>query len=87
MYAVAILLVTTRLHKLYGNVVPETVKNFEALLTGQNDAGVSYKGTEAYKVLDGLNIQVPIIPHFHVPIIPQGRACGSWSRRYHISHG
>lgn len=50
------------LQKLYGNVVPETVKNFEALLTGQNDAGVSYKGTEAYKVLDGLNIQVPILP-------------------------
>ena len=39
-------------------MVPETVQNFEALLTGENDAGVSYKGTEAYKVLDGLNIQV-----------------------------
>lgn len=62
LYAVSILLGTTRLLKLYGNVVPETVKNFEALLTGRNDAGVSYKGTEAYKVLDGLNIQVSIVP-------------------------
>lgn len=45
-------------HKLYGKVVPNTVKNFVALMTGKNGAGVSYQGTEAYRVLDGLNIQV-----------------------------
>eukprot|EP00752_Nemacystus_decipiens_P012395 g10982.t1 len=46
---------------LYGNVVPNTVKNFVALLTGKNDPGVSYQGTEAYRVLDGLNIQMGAI--------------------------
>ena len=44
--------------QLYGKVVPNTVKNFVSLLTGKNEAGVSYRGTEAYRVLDGLNIQV-----------------------------
>lgn len=44
--------------QLYGKVVPDTVKNFVALITGKNAAGVSYQGTEAYRVLDGLNIQV-----------------------------
>eukprot|EP00904_Undaria_pinnatifida_P006221 jgi/Undpi1/2729/HiC_scaffold_14.g06107.m1 len=46
---------------LYGNVVPNTVKNFVSLLTGKNEAGVSYRGTEAYRVLDGLNIQMGAI--------------------------
>eukprot|EP00903_Cladosiphon_okamuranus_P015067 g13939.t1 len=46
---------------LYGKVVPNTVKNFVALLTGKNDPGVSYQGTEAYRVLDGLNIQMGAI--------------------------
>lgn len=44
--------------QLYGKVVPDTVKNFVALVTGKNSQGVSYQGTEAYRVLDGLNIQV-----------------------------
>lgn len=50
----------THLHaaQLYGKTVPNTVQNFVALVTGKNDAGVSYQGTEAYRVLDGLNIQV-----------------------------
>ena len=43
--------------QLYGGVVPETVKNFVSLVQGDNPAGISYKGTEAYRVLDGLNIQ------------------------------
>lgn len=46
---------------LYGNVVPETVKNFVALLKGDSLDGSSYKGTEAYRVLDGLNIQMGAI--------------------------
>ncbi|CAM9716254.1 unnamed protein product [Ectocarpus sp. 12 AP-2014] len=46
---------------LYGKVVPDTVKNFVALITGKNAAGVSYQGTEAYRVLDGLNIQMGAI--------------------------
>lgn len=46
--------------QLYGKVVPDTVKNFVALLTGKNSAEVSYRGTEAYRVLDGLNIQVRV---------------------------
>ncbi|CAM9523759.1 unnamed protein product [Ectocarpus fasciculatus] len=46
---------------LYGKVVPNTVKNFVALITGKNAAGVSYQGTEAYRVLDGLNIQMGAI--------------------------
>lgn len=44
--------------QLYGKVVPNTVQNFVALVTGKNEKGVSYEGTEAYRVLDGLNIQV-----------------------------
>ncbi|CAM9675317.1 unnamed protein product [Hapterophycus canaliculatus] len=46
---------------LYGKTVPNTVQNFVALITGKNDAGVSYQGTEAYRVLDGLNIQMGAI--------------------------
>lgn len=46
--------------QLYGKVVPNTVKNFVSLLTGKNEAGVSYQGTEAYRVLSDLNIQVRV---------------------------
>lgn len=46
--------------QLYGKVVPNTVHNFVALLTGKNAAEVSYRGTGAYRVLSDLNIQVGV---------------------------
>ncbi|CAM9490164.1 unnamed protein product [Choristocarpus tenellus] len=46
---------------LYGDQVPETVKNFASLLTGDNEGGLTYKGTEIYRVLSGLNIQMGAI--------------------------
>lgn len=48
--------------QLYGGVVPVTVKNFVSLLTGDNPEGITYEGTGAYRVLDGLNIQVLLVP-------------------------
>lgn len=55
--------------QLYGSVVPNTVKNFNALLTGKNGPGVSYQGSEAYRVLDNLNIQVCFLIRLHKIII------------------
>jgi len=40
---------------LFGNVVPKTVGNFEALIKREEEG---YKGTEVYRVVEGFNVQM-----------------------------
>lgn len=42
--------------QLYGDVTPKTVENFVRLCTGEG--GVSYAGSNVYKILKDFNIQV-----------------------------
>lgn len=53
--------------------MPETVKNFVSLLKGDNPDGSTYKGTEAYRVLDGLNVQVCLRGYCDTMIDPTPR--------------
>lgn len=42
---------------LYGKEAPQTVDNFKRLITGENELGVTYKGSKIYRIIDGISLQ------------------------------
>ncbi|RHY37235.1 hypothetical protein DYB34_012270, partial [Aphanomyces astaci] len=43
--------------ELYMDIVPATAENFRALVTGDNAAGISYKGSVCHRIITGFIVQ------------------------------
>lgn len=70
--------------QLYGDVTPKTVENFVRLCTGEG--GVSYAGSNVYKILKDFNIQVRDFNMHTQPIVTHRSAVMGGLTELHGTH-